>query len=123
MLDASALLASVFGEQGAAEVDARLDNACVSAVNLSEVVATLTERGTPAEIIALTLTSLNLDVRPFDREQAERAGLLRPETRRYGLSLGDRACLALAATLGRPAVTTDRAWIRLDLGIAIEVVR
>jgi ribonuclease VapC len=123
VLDASAVLASVFEEQGAAEVDARLEDASISAVNLSEVVATLADRGTPAEIIALTLASLKLDVHSFDREQAERAGLLRPETRRHGLSFGDRACLALAATLDRPALTADREWKRLKIGIAIEVVR
>ena len=123
VLDASALLATLQDEPGAAEIDARLPDACISAVNLSEVVAKLTERGTPADVALGFLAALDLDVRPFERGQAEDAGSLRPATRRLGLSLGDRACLALAAEIGGTAVTTDRTWAELDVGIAIEVVR
>jgi PIN domain nuclease of toxin-antitoxin system len=123
VLDASALLATIQEEPGAAEIDTRLEDACISAVNLSEVIAKLIDRGTPADLASEVLAELDLDVRPFDRAQGEHAGSLRPVTRALGLSLGDRACLALAAALGRTVVTTDRAWARLDLGIAIEVMR
>ena len=123
VLDASALLATLQDEPGAAEIDARLPQACISAVNLSEVVAKLTERGTPTDIALGFMAALDLDVRPFERAQAEHAGWLRPATRRLGLSLGDRACLALAAELEATAVTSDRNWARLDVGIAVEVVR
>jgi PIN domain nuclease of toxin-antitoxin system len=123
VLDASAVLATLQEEPGADEIDARLSEACISAVNFSEVVGKLTERGTPADIALGILAALDLDVRPFDRAQAERAGVLRVATRERGLSLGDRACLALTEALARTAVTTDRAWAKLDLGIAIEVVR
>lgn len=123
VLDASALLATLQDEPGAAEIDERLPDACISAVNLSEVVAKLTERGTPVDIALGFLAALDLDVRAFERAQAEHAGSLRLVTRRLGLSLGDRACLALAAELGGTAVTADRSWAGLDLGIAIEVVR
>jgi PIN domain nuclease of toxin-antitoxin system len=123
VLDASALLATLFEEPGGAAIEARLENACISAVNLSEVAAKLADRGTPAELITGVLAALDLDIRPFDRAQAERAGILRGSTRKRGLSLGDRACLALAEALERTAVTTDRAWAKLDLGIAVEVAR
>jgi ribonuclease VapC len=123
VLDASALLAAMQGETGAALVESRFGEACISAVNLSEAVAKLTERNVPAETIIESLLDLDLDVRPFDRDQAMQAGLLRPATRGLGLSFGDRACLALAGALERPVLTTDRAWGSLDIGVAIEVIR
>ncbi len=123
MLDASALLALMLGEPGADAVYVILSNARISAVNLSEVVAKLQERGVPEGVIADSLAELDLDVVAFDRPQAMRAGLLRQATRAAGLSLGDRACLASAAEAGATAITTDRIWGDLDLGISIEVAR
>ena len=123
ILDASALLALMLGESGADAVDAILPNARISAVNLSEVVAKLQERAVPDDVIVDSLKELDLDVIPFDQPQAMRAGLLRQATRAAGLSLGDRACLASAATTGATAITTDRVWGDLDLGVSIEVAR
>nr|WP_184091843.1 type II toxin-antitoxin system VapC family toxin [Sphingomonas xinjiangensis] len=123
MLDASALLALMLGEDGAEAVHAVLPNAQVSTVNLSEVIAKLQEKGVPNEVISSTIAELDLDVVPFDRAQAVHAGLLRAHTRSYGLSLGDRACLAAAAAAGATAVTSDRAWSKLKTGVLIEVVR
>ena len=69
------------------------------------------------------LREVDLEVVPMDRAQAEAAGALRAATRAAGLSLGDRACLALAQSLGATALTTDRPWTRLDCGVTVEVVR
>jgi PIN domain nuclease of toxin-antitoxin system len=44
-------------------------------------------------------------------------------TRPYGLSLGDRACLALAIRRKATVYTTDAAWKNLNLGIEVEVIR
>ena len=77
-----------------------LDHAAISAVNLSEVQAKLVERGTAAELAWSSLVDLDLDVVDFDAAQAKVAGDLRSLTRAQGLSLGDRACLALAQALG-----------------------
>ena len=66
---------------------------------------------------------LGLTVVPFDEEQAYKAGLLRQTTRSQGLSLGDRACLALAHSLGLPAITADRAWSNLNVGVEVILVR
>ncbi|WP_199560203.1 PIN domain-containing protein [Sphingomonas psychrotolerans] len=123
MLDASALLALMLGERGADTISTVLPSARLSAVNLSEVVAKLQERAVPDDVIADSLAELNLDVVAFDQPQALRAGLLRQATRAAGLSLGDRACLAAAAEAGATAITTDRVWGGLDLGISIEVAR
>ena len=123
VLDASALLAVLRAEPGAERVEARLEGAIIGAVNLSEVVAKLIEDGVPEPQIRLAIGRLELDVHAFDAEHAYLAGILREATRAFGLSFGDRACLALAQSLGAPALTADRSWSRLDLGIAIEVIR
>jgi ribonuclease VapC len=123
VLDASALIAVLRGEPGAAAVEAVLDDAAVSAANLSEVQAKLVELGTPPAIAWSWLVDLDLDVVDFDAPQAKVVGDLRPLTRANRLSLGDRACLALAQALGVPAMTADRAWAGLDVGIEVRTVR
>lgn len=124
VLDASALLAMVNGEPGDGKVaSAVTEGAAISAVNLSEVVAKLNEAGMLELEIREALGSLGLDVIDLTSELAYRVGLLRPITRRLGLSLGDRSCLALAQRLGLPVLTTDRAWLRLQLGIPVQVIR
>lgn len=123
VLDASALLAVMLGEPGAEAVNAILDRASIGAVNLSEVVAKLQERGVPDDVIDQSLADLDLPVLPFDHEQALIAGKLRLATRAAGLSLGDRACLAAARALGAVAITTDKAWIGLPVDTEIELAR
>jgi ribonuclease VapC len=123
MLDASALLALMRGEPGGETVEAILPAARISSVNLSEVVAKLSERGVPEDVIASSIAALGLMVVPFDRAQAMHAGYLRGVTRSAGLSLGDRACLAAAAASDAVAMTTDRSWSGLDLGISVERAR
>jgi ribonuclease VapC len=123
VLDASALIAVLREEPGASAIEAVLDDAAVSAVNLSEVQAKLVERGTPAESAWSWLIDLDLEVVDFDAAQARIAGDLRPLTSAHGLSLADRACLALAHVRGLPAMTADRAWSGLKVGIEIRTVR
>jgi len=123
MLDASAALAMMLGEAGGDQVRERLGSSQISTVNLSEVVAKLQEAGVPDEVISSSLAELDIDVLAFDPSQAVRAGLLRASTRSIGLSLGDRACLSAAESCNAVAVTTDRAWGKLQLDIAVEVLR
>jgi PIN domain nuclease of toxin-antitoxin system len=123
VLDASALLTVFNAEPGAERVIELLPTAIISAVNLAEVVAKLQERGMPDDRIRANIEALELSVVPFDETLAMEAGLLRAATRTAGLSLGDRACLALAAARGATALTTDRAWDALGIGIAIELAR
>jgi ribonuclease VapC len=123
VLDASALLALLNEEPGSEAVAQAFPRAAVSAVNLSEVVAKLVEAGMPIEEVRRILEDLDLDVRPFDAEMAYSSGALRAATRTLGLSLGDRACLALGQFLGRPVLTTDRAWESLDLGVTVRPIR
>src|SRR5579863_1114878 len=111
VLDASALLALLNQEPGCERVASCIANgAVISTVNLCEVAAKLSDAGVPEEIIREALSVLGISIVDFDALLAYDAGLLRPLTRQVGLSLGDRACLALARHLELPAVTTDKVW-------------
>jgi PIN domain nuclease of toxin-antitoxin system len=114
VLDASALLVALFGEPGTERVEAILPQAVIGAVNLSEVIAKLQERGVPDEDISRDLKDLDLRVVSFDHEQADRAGRLRNSTKEIGLSLGDKCCLALAVQRDATAITADRGHFALE---------
>lgn len=121
MLDASAILCLLNEEPGAQTVLHALPGAIVSAVNLSEVAAKLSDHGmAPAEAGEL-LSSLSLRTEPFDETLAMVAADIRARTRPSGLSLGDRACLATARQLGAVAVTADRAWAMVARAIEVEI--
>jgi len=123
LLDASAVLAALLQEPGGATVDARFAQAEIGAVNASEVVAKLVDRGQTPAAAEAALRDTMLPVRAFNLADAMRAGRLRAETRGRGLSLADRACLAQAAGAGLPVLTADRAWAGLEIGVEVEVIR
>jgi len=122
-LDASALLAFLFREAGHEQVGALIDDACLSAVNLSEVIARFVRDGHDASTVLHRMASTSIEIVPFAAADAALAASLVPATRPLGLSLGDRACLALALSRRIPAVTADRTWVRLRIGLDIRVVR
>jgi PIN domain nuclease of toxin-antitoxin system len=93
------------------------------AVNLAEVVAKMSELGMDAVLVARVLDPLQLKIVPFDAVLAHASGMLRPATKALGLSLGDRACLALAAGLGAIALTTDQVWGALEGIASVALVR
>ena len=118
----------VHAEPGAGFVADALGDAVMSTVNWAEVVARVRGEaangaGTGPSALRLELCALGLRLEEFSAEQADMAGELRRSTREFGLSLGDRACLALALVRGEPVVTADRVWQRLRLGVEIEVIR
>ena len=123
VFDSSALLAIAWVEDGAEMAADAAEDAIMSAVNATEVITRLIDKGASREQAREQLERSGLAIRPFDESLALEAGYLRTETRQYGLSLGDRACLALALREGAPVVTADRAWAKLDLGIDIRVIR
>ncbi|MGH6899140.1 MAG: PIN domain-containing protein [Geminicoccaceae bacterium] len=100
-----------------------IDRAVIGAVNLAEVASKFVREQVAISVIREWVDALELDVRPLDRELAYAAGALLAATRGQGLSLGDRACLALARELDATALTTDRAWRAVDVGVAVEVIR
>lgn len=125
VLDASALLAFIQDETGRDRVFELLATGrCIaSAVNISEVAAKLADEGTVESDVVAIIDRLHIEVVPFDRSDALEGGRLRPATRSLGLSLADRACLALALRLGLPVVTTDRQWANLNIGVHVELAR
>jgi len=122
VLDASALLAVLYREPGSVIVEPYFAQAVVSSVNFSEVAAKLSDRGIDSQEVLKILSGLGLEVREFDTELALMAGALREVTRPLGLSLGDRACLALGIAEGAPILTTDRAWAGVPIETTAEVV-
>lgn len=122
VLDASAVLAAIHGEAGGATVEPRLNGGKLSTVNLAEVAQRLNDQW-PDDLVVSVLSGLPCDVVAFDEALALRTGLLRRLTRARGLSLGDRACLALAERLGLAVLTADRAWADLDLGVEVVLIR
>lgn len=123
VLDASAVIALLNQEDGADMVERQLPGAVVSTVNLSEVVGKLIDAGMPEAAVSSAIEILGLEVVDFDAETAFLAGVLRSTTRKAGLSLGDRSCLALAKTLNIPAFTADRKWMDTDVGVTIQFIR
>ena len=124
VLDASALIALLNQEPGADRLTAEiLSTAVGSTVNLAEVQSKLVTDGMPADKAWRAILDSVSDVAPFTSEHARIAGTLIAETRPLGLSLGDRACLALALQRNAPVYTADRTWKKLKLGIQIHVIR
>ncbi len=123
VLDASAVLALLNDEPGAERVAPHVAEGVISTVNSAEVIGKLMEEGMPEEVAVEALDILALEAIDFDRGLAVRTGALRALTRRIGLSLGDRACLATAERLVIPAVTADRRWAEVPLAMTIQQVR
>jgi ribonuclease VapC len=123
VLDASALLALLNDEAGAEHVAGRLGDALISAVNWSEVAELSFSVGLGVGGLKEELEDLGLRVAGFDAVHAHLAAVLREPTREVGLSMADRACLALADDLGAPVLTADPRWADLEIGIEVELIR
>ena len=123
VLDSSALLAFIQGEPGGDVVAGVVGEAVMSSVNHAEVVTKLVERTGSLEAARTALGMATVDVIDFDVAQAEEAGALVTHTRSRGLSLGDRACLTLAAREAAPVLTADRIWATLKLDVEVRLIR
>ena len=126
VLDASALLAYLWQEPGHETVAQRIEQSTVmmSSVNLSEVLSRAADKGMSPPAMAALQAALPFEIIPFDRAQAQTAASLRPPTKALGLSLGDRACLALAIERQAVALTADQVWQELEIeGLVVELLR
>lgn len=124
VLDASAMLAVLRGEPGSEKLPVEMLRTAVgSAVNVAEVHTKLVSRGEDADDAWEDALSAIGEVMPFTAEQAKIAGGLVRQTRALGLSLGDRACLALGMALKAPIYTADRTWKNVNVGVRIHVIR
>ena len=122
-LDASALLAFLFREPGHQQVAMAMADACISTVNLAETLGRFARDGHDPDPIARRLSESALESVPFSSNQAALCAALLPRTRDLGLSLGDRACLALAMERRIPAMTADREWAALEPDISVTFIR
>jgi PIN domain nuclease of toxin-antitoxin system len=129
VLDASALIALLHEEEGAEAVaEAIAAGAAISIVNLAEVLSKLAEAGKdPAQARSELRDAAGdaeaLAIASLTETDCVEVARLRPKTRAFGLSLADRACLALAMRLAVPALTADRGWVEIDLDVAIRLIR
>lgn len=123
VLDASALLALLNDEPGAHRVREVAPESSIGSVNVCETVGKLIGSGMSPEDARTSIELINLEVVAFDVELAYRAGSLLVATKKLGLSLGDRACLALGTARKSIIVTADQAWARLKLDVDIEIIR
>jgi ribonuclease VapC len=129
VLDASALLAYLNDEAGAAVVEAALEQGCfISSVNLTEVFSKVAELGGKPRVLAQRLEDegilhQTLEVVPYTYKDSFEVATLRVVTKSLGLSLGDRVCLALGKKFGVPCLTAEHLWKKLTLKIAVTMIR
>jgi PIN domain nuclease of toxin-antitoxin system len=123
VLDSSAILAILLRERVSARVHDVLDGAVMTAVNIAEVLTKLVEADAAMLPEAEALFALFDRIEPFTETHARRAAGLRPRTKEFGLSLGDRACLALALELGAEVYTADQAWAQVEVGCVVHLIR
>lgn len=123
VLDASALLALLNEEPGQSVVEEVIGDCSISAPNYCEVIGKLIDAGVPEDDARHTVELLNIEIVSFDANLAFHAASLRPATRRLGLSLGDRCCLALGRARKATVLTSERSWSRLKIGVKIKLIR
>lgn len=123
VIDASAILALINNEKGQNVVEKVLNNAIVSSVNISEVITIANRNGINETEIIKLLKDIFPHIIDFNYEQACIAAALDKITKKYGLSLGDRACLALAKYKNCPVLTANKIWKKLDIAIDVRLVR
>ena len=121
-MDASAVLAILFGERGADVAAASARGAQLSTVNLTEILEKIARRTGTCDAVLPTLAELKIDIVPFDQHQARLAADLKPRVGKND-SFADRACLSLALASALPVVSADRAWADLDIGVDIRMIR
>lgn len=123
VLDASALLALLNEEPGKDLVADAIGDCSISAVNYCEVIGKLIDAGVPDDDARDTVALLNIEIVDFDAELAVEAASLRVATKRFGLSLGDRCCLALGIARKATVLTSERTWSKLRMGLRVKVIR
>ena len=123
VFDSSVVIAILKQEPGFESAESSISDALISTVNMSEVATYLARNSVPKDTIQEVLASFPIQVVPFEESLAIQTGCLYSSCKHLGLSLGDRACLALAMSRKMPVLTADRVWSKLDLGISIQVLR
>ena len=122
VFDSSAVIALLRSEPWIADIESYVASAGLSVVNLAEIASKLSDWQMPETRLNEFLIYIDIAILPYDVRLAYETGRLRAATRNHGLSLGDRACLATAMQLAVPAITADRNWRHLKIGVDITVI-
>ena len=123
VLDSSAVIALLLNEKGAEKVSGYEGYTAISAINLAEVCIRMVEIGMTEEKIQQILSSIRVQIFPFDVEQAYAVSRFCNLARKYGMSLSNCACIQLGKHLNLPVMTADRAWTKVDLGVKVVLIR
>jgi len=123
VLDASAVLALLNQEPGKDRVEPLLADSVINAVNYCEVLGKLIDAGVPEDAARESVDLLGVEVIGFDADLAQLAATLRLTTKKLGLSLGDRSCLALGLVRRNTVVTAEKTWVKLKIGVKIDLIR
>ena len=123
VFDTSAILAIIFEEPGADRALASIHNALITTVNITEALTRCLDKQLSIEAVETFLAAHAMEFVDFGHNLARAAAASRISTKPFGLSLGVRACLALAVREGATVMTADRTWANLDIGCKIEVIR
>lgn len=110
-------------EPGGAVGYMRMRGAVISSVNLAEALSRASDLLGDIDVVSKLVRERLVSVEPFTKDDAYAVAAMRPATRQRGLSVGDRACLALASRLGLPALTADRIWSQVNVGVTVELIR
>jgi ribonuclease VapC len=125
VLDSSVILAAILGEPGGDHVFDRIEDAVVSAVNVAEVYTYAAINNFSTDAIDAFFADTGIVIAPFSHGEAVAAGKMAVITRKAGLSLGDRSCLALGQQKKAEVLTADRLWKTFanELSLKIELLR
>lgn len=123
VVDSSAAMAVLNQEPGGDAIVPLLQGAHTPTLMLAEIATNLVRRGFPDSLIAEMVAGLELTPHDLTPERALGAARMWRETKSFGLSLGDRVCLALAFELRLPVITADRAWVEVGLPLDIRLIR
>ena len=124
VFDSSALIVLLNREAGYETVIQNKKNVVMSTVNIAEVFKyAISKKELSKEECLLLPKKLGIRVINLDQNQALLSAELYNKTKQYGLSLGDRTCIALGMIKGYPILTCDRIWETCKLDIKIITAR
>ncbi|MDG1437117.1 MAG: type II toxin-antitoxin system VapC family toxin [Rickettsiaceae bacterium] len=121
LLDTSALIALLKKEPGYKKVDEVVAHSAISSVNLCELVSILAKNSIPENAIDDIINDIVPEIIPFCENLGVKAGKLSSFTKEYGLSLGDKACIATAEYYSMEVYTADKIWAKLENNISTKI--
>jgi len=124
VFDSSALIALFAKEKGFEVIKQHLKNAIISSVNIAEVYKYCIDVQNLTEDECNDIVNISgVKIIEFDQKQALTTAQIYPKTKKYGLSLGDRACIALAIEKECSVLTCDKIWEKVHIDVEFIMAR